>query len=157
MRLGPSQVINGDTGEMCMNVASMSPFLQLSAKRAAYRCKECAEKAQGAQRAPGSASAALRRLWAYPTVHGADGLPTPLRVATVARLLVHAPPDARGWRAPFSGDPPAQREYSQEEASPQREYLQEEGHEAWYTYTAEESNRMWLASSAFRGSPPLPE
>ena len=49
MRLWPAQVINGDTGEICMNVASMSPFLKLSVGRAAYRCKECAEKAEGAQ------------------------------------------------------------------------------------------------------------
>ena len=152
MRLWPAQVINGDTGEICMNVASTSPFLKLSVGRAAYRCKECAEKAEGAQGAPGSASAALRCLWASPTVHGSDGLPTPLRVATVARLLVHAPPDARGWRAPTPGDLPAHAPA----ASPQRAYLQEEGDEARYTYTAEESYRMWLASHPFRGSPPLP-
>ena len=107
--------------------------------------------------APGSASAALRCLWAYPLVRGADGLPTPLRVGAPARLLVHAPPGAWGWRAPSSGDPPAQSEYIQEDASPQRDDLWDEGDDAWYKYTVEESNRMWLASSSFQGRPPLPE
>ena len=38
-------------------------------------------KARTATAAPGSASAALRGLWAYPLVQGIDGQPTPLRVA----------------------------------------------------------------------------
>ena len=82
----------GSTGEVCMNVASMPPFLQMSASRPGYKCKECLAKAQGAQVAPGSASAGLRCLWASPTVQGVDGQPTPLRVAAVARLLARAPP-----------------------------------------------------------------
>ena len=87
------------TGAFCMNVASMSHFLQLSASRPEYMCKECSAKARGAHVAPGSASAGLRWLWAAPTVVGTDGEPTPLRVSEVARLLVHAPPDTWGWSA----------------------------------------------------------
>ena len=56
------------TGKVCMKVASMSPFLQITAGRRAYKCTDCMAKAQGAQVAPGSASAALRCLHASPTV-----------------------------------------------------------------------------------------
>ena len=75
-----TEVKDASTGEICMNVASMSPFLQ-NCRDLAYQCKDCAAKAQIAKAAPGSASAALRGLWAYPMVQGVDGQPTPLRVA----------------------------------------------------------------------------
>ena len=152
MRLGPPQVIDGVTGEMCMNVASMSPLLRLQAGRAAYRCKQCAEKSQGAEGAPGSASAALRVLWAYPLVEGADGSPTPMRVGAPARLLVHAPPDTWGWHAS-----PTESECMQEDASPHREYHRDGEDEAWYEYSIQESERMWHAATSFQGKPPLPE
>ena len=70
-------------------------------------------------------------------------------------MLVHAPPDAWGWHAPSSGDPPTESECIQEDASPQRDYLGDEGDEAWYKYTLDESNRMWHTSISFRGRPPL--
>ena len=97
--------------------------------------------------APGSASAALRCLWAYPTVQGVDGRPTPLRVAAATRLLVHAPPETWGWCAPPPADPPAHAPA----ASPETLQLSKK----WYKYTKEESNRIWIASSALHGSPPV--
>ena len=36
------------TGEVCMKVASMSPFLKISAGRLEFKCTECMAKAQGA-------------------------------------------------------------------------------------------------------------
>ena len=138
----------GSSGEFCMNVASMSQFLQMSASRPAYKCKECSAKARGAQVAPGSASAGRRCLWASPTVAGADGQPTPLRVPAVARLLAHAPPDTWGWcqRPRLPPHAPA--------ASPQALLLAKK---KWYNYTAEESARIWSASDCFQGSSPLVE
>ena len=88
------------TGEVCMKVASMSPFLQCSAGRREYKCMDCMAQAENAQVASGSASAALRCLHAYPTVEGGDGRPTLLRTEGPRRLLVHAPPDTWGWRRP---------------------------------------------------------
>ena len=87
-----TEVKDASTGEICMNVASMSPFLQ-NCRDLAYQCKDCAAKAQIPKAAPGSASAALRGLWAYPMVETVDGQATPLRVSTKIRMLVHAPPD----------------------------------------------------------------
>ena len=104
-------------------------------------------KAQGAQVAPGPASAALRCHYAYPTVQGVDGKPTPLRVGAVARLLVHAPPDTWGWCAPL----PAHRPTHTPAASPQRD----DPAKGWYKYTTEESDRIWIASSGFQEEPPL--
>ena len=135
------------TGEFCMKVASVSPFLKFAVGRFEYECTECMAKAQGAQVAPGSASAALRCLHAYPTVQGVDGKPTPLRVGAVARLLVHAPPDTWGWCAPL----PAHRPTHTPAASPQRHHPAK----GWYKYTTEESDRIWIASSGFQEEPPL--
>ena len=134
------------TGKVCMKVASMSPFLELSAGRFEYKCTDCMAKAQAAQLAPGSASAGLRCLHAYPTVQGVDGKPTPLRVGAVARLLVHAPPDTWGWRASL----PAHWPTHTPAASPQRHHPAK----GWYKYTTEESDRIWIASSHFQGEPP---
>ena len=136
------------TGKVCMKVASMSPFLKFSAGRFEYKCTDCMAKAQAAQLAPGSASAGLRCLYAYPTVQGVDGKPTPLRVGAVARLLVHAPPDTWGWRASLPGKVwPASHTPA---ASPQRHHPAQ----GWYKYTIEESDRIWIASSHFQGEPP---
>ena len=130
-----------------MKVASMSPFLQFSAGRRAYKCTDCMAKAQGAEVAPGSASAAARCFYAYPTVQGVDGKPTPLRVGAAARLLVHAPPDSWGWRAPFR----AHQYLGRPMALPQKHHPAK----GWYTYTTEESGRIWIASNGFQGEPPL--
>ena len=138
------------TGDVCMKVASMSPFLKMSVGRLEYKCADCMAKAQKAQVAPGSASAALRCLYAYPTVQGVDGKPTPLRLGGVPRLLVHAPPDTWGWCV---SPPVAQRPTHIRAASPQRDHPAK----GWYKYTNEESDRIWIASSHFQGQTPLVE
>ena len=126
-----------------MNVASMSPFLENSAGRSVYRCKECVAKARTAEAAQGSASASLRGLWAYPMVEDAEGKPTPLRVTTKVQLLVHAPPVTWGRGL----EPQAARPTDAAAAEPQ------EDRRAWYRYTKEESDRMWNTSRSFQGSP----
>ena len=130
-----------------MNVVSMSPFLKNSVGRSVCRCTDCVAKARDAQAAPGSASASLRGLWAYPMVQGVDGQPTPLRVAGNVQLLVHAPPDTWGW-----GLAPLEVRPTYAAAAVPQVY-----NEAWYAYTKEESDRMWIASSHFQGRPPLLE
>ena len=102
-------------------------------------------KAKGAQVAPGSASAHLRCLWAYPTVIGVDGRPTPVRVATKVRLLVHAPPATWGWCIL----PPAMQPLHAAAAAPETCGPRGE----WYTYNAKESEAIWPASHAFKETP----
>ena len=139
-----TEVKDESTGEVCMNVASMSPFLQNTASRSAYRCRDCVAKAQGAQAAPGSASASLRCLWAYPMVQGVDGQPIPLRVGTKIRLLVHAPPATWGWGTTL----PAELPTHAAAAEPEQQ-------SAWYKYNTEESAAIWFASKDYQGTPPL--
>ena len=86
-------------GYMRSNVASMSRFMQGPEGRPPYRCSDCARRLQAGGGAPGSASAALRALWAYPMVFDPDNEPAPMRVAAPLRIIVHAPPVGRGWRA----------------------------------------------------------
>ena len=136
------------TGDVCMKVVSMSPFLQMSVGRREYKCTGCMANAQKAGVAPGSASAGLRCLYAYATVEGVDGKATPLRRGGQRRLLVHAPPDTWGWARPRPdrpSDTPA--------ASPQRDHPAR----GWYNYTEEESDRIWHASEHFQGRAPLVE
>ena len=86
-------------------------------------------------------------LWAYPMVQGVDGQPTPLRVAGKVQLLVHAPPDTWGWGlAPLEVRPT----YAYTKEAVPQVY-----NEAWYAYTKEESDRMWMKSTSYQGSPPL--
>ena len=124
----------------------MSPFLQITEGRHAYKRTDCAAKAPGAQVAPGSASVALRCLHAYPTVQGVDGKQMPMR-GEMARLLVHAPPDTWGWCRPLQ----AHRFTRAPAASPQAHHPAE----GWRTYTTEESDRIWIALSGFQEVAPL--
>ena len=105
-------------------------------------------QAEKAQVAPGFASAALRCLYAYPTVEGGGGRPTLLRSEGPRRLLVHAPPDRWGWRRPKD-----ERPIDGPAARPQR------GHPAkgWYNYSSEESDLIWIASNPFQEQVPLLE
>ena len=140
-----TEVVEESTREVCMNVASMSPFLENSEGRSVYRCRECVARARDAQAAPGSASASLRGLWAFPMVEGVGGRPTPLRMTTKVQLLVHAPPDTWGRGL----EPQAARPTDAAAAEPQVD------REAWYRYTKEESDRMWSTSTSYQGSPSL--
>ena len=111
------------------------------------RACDCLQaKAQGAQVAPGSASAALQCLWGYPTVQGIDMQPTLLRVGGKVNLLVGAPPDTWGWRAELLADLPTDAPA----ASPEKIGFAKK----WFKYTTQESDRMWIASRAFQGTPP---
>ena len=139
-----TEVVDPSSEEVCMNVASMSRFLQNTAARGHYRCKECAERAQGAGGAPGLASAARRALYLYPMVEAPDGEPTPLRAVAPHRVLVHAPPDSWGWGAE-PVEPPVANVYAQ--ANPLLS-------STWYAYNAEESKAMWVASKAYKATPP---
>ena len=135
-----TEVVDPSSEEVCMNVASMSLILQNTATRGHYRCKECAERAQGAGGAPGLASAARRALYLYPMVEAPDGEPTPLRAVAPHRVLVHAPPDNWGW-----GAQPAEQS-----AATQANPTKTMSTPIWYTYTAEESKAVWLASKAYK-------
>ena len=86
-------------GYMRSKVASMSRFMQDPEGRPPYRCSDCARRLQAGGGAPGSASAALRAPWAYPMVFDPDNEPAPMRVAAPLRIIAHAPPVGRGWRA----------------------------------------------------------
>ena len=145
-----TEVVDTATGEVCMNVASMSRFLQKSEGRSAYQCRDCIARLRGAKAAPGSASAVLRGLWVYPMVQGAREEPTPLRVPWPIRLLMHAPPATWGWRI----HTPARQPLHATAAAP--ETCGPRG-EQWYTYTAKESEAIWLASHAFKATPPVVE
>ena len=139
-------------GGVCMKVASMSPFLKMSEGRFQYKCRDCMAKAENLQVAPGSASVSLRGLYAYPTVKGADDRPTPLRVGAVPRLLVHAPPEEWRWRGEREAVSRVLTPVGSTEkpaASPKRS----PSAKSWYTYTAEESKRIWYASTYFPGHP----
>ena len=144
-----TEVVDADSGEVCMNVASMSRFLQTSNARSAYQCSDCIKRLQGAGVSPGSASDVLRGLWAYPLVEGVDGQPTPLRVPSPVRLLVHPPPDTWGWRLPRPPRPTlaVAAEPTMAGAPEQR----------WYKYTATESDAIWLASDPYKATLPLLE
>ena len=96
--------------------------------------------------APGSASVPLRALWAYPMVQGVDLQPTPLRVPAPVRLLVHAPPATWGWRTV----PPA-RGAAGVTAWPEVRQVRP----TYYVYNGEESNAIWLASQAYKATPPV--
>ena len=146
------EVKDASTGEICMNVASMSHFFENSANRSAYQCKDCVAKAQTAKAAPGPASAALRGLWAYPMVESVDGKPTPLRVAKKNCLLVHAPPDTWGYK-------PAQAT-----ATAPKESVwglicrpEPENHSGWLKYNASDSASIWSSSTRYKGTPPVPQ
>ena len=69
----------------------------------------------------------------------------PLRVTAKVQVLVHAPPDTWGRGL----EPQAARPTGAAAAAPQVD------HEAWYRYTKEESDRMWMKSTSYQGSPPL--
>ena len=127
-----------------MNVASMSRLLRDTAGRGHYKCKECDARKQGADETPGVPRVALRALYLYPAVIGPDGEPTPLRATTPHRVLVHAPPGNWGWGVErVQCDVVAQANPTISTAMP-----------TWYTYNAEESDAIWIASSAYKATPP---
>ena len=97
------EVVDTATHKLCMNVASMSRFLQQPAGRPIYKCAKCVQAAEGVKQEPGSASPSLRVLWVYPLVEGKDKKPTPLRVSSPVRIVLHAPAPSWGWQAKPDG------------------------------------------------------
>ena len=71
--------------------------------------------------------------------------PTPLRVQSPVRLLVHVPPDTWGWRG-VSGSPP--------EASGTAAPTQH-GNTGYYSYSKKESDSIWIRSGPFKATLPL--
>ena len=139
-----TEIVDISTGAACMNVASMSRLLRDTASRGHYKCKECAERGRGADETPGVPSVALRALYLYPMVLGPDGDPAPLRAMTPHRVLVHAPPGNWGW-----GVEPVER-HVVTQANPAISTAMP----TWYTYNAEESQAIWIASSAYKATSP---
>ncbi|CAK0799542.1 unnamed protein product [Prorocentrum cordatum] len=134
-------------GHMCSNVASMSRFMQNPEGRPPCRCHDCAGRLQGAGDAPGSASAALRALWAYPMVRDPEGQPTPVRVSAPLRLLVHAPPVGWGWRATPTEPPPRAGVVP----VPTVGEVKESGRsERLYIYNEADSAAIWFGSQSFK-------
>ncbi|CAK0813023.1 unnamed protein product [Prorocentrum cordatum] len=105
---------------------------------------ECAERKQGADETPGFPSVALRALYLYPAVFGPDGEPTPLRAMTPHRVFAHAPPENWGWGV----------ERVQRHVVTQANPTISTATPTWHTYNAEESEAMWIASSACKATPP---
>ena len=93
------EVVDTATHQLCMNVASMSHYLQQPACRPIYKCSKCVQASTRWRATGGSASPSLRVLWLYPLVEGKDGKPLPLRMSSPVRIVVHAPPVSWGWEA----------------------------------------------------------
>ena len=73
--------------------------------------------------------------------------PTPLRVQSPVRLLVHVPPDTWGWRG-VSGSP---REAGGTAAPTLH------GNAGYRSYTKQESDLIWLRSEPFKATAPEAE
>ena len=138
------EVVGPGAGNLCENVASMTEHLRQEDGRAAYRCSSCAQWLRAAG-APGAASARRRALWAYPAVWSigdSEDYPTPLRVQSPVRLLVHVPPDAWGWQRAAGSAPEASGA-----AAPALRGK-------YYKYAEPESDSIWLSSGPFRAVAP---
>ncbi|CAK0818065.1 unnamed protein product [Prorocentrum cordatum] len=139
-----TQIVDASAGAARANVASMSRLLRDTAGRARYTCKECAERKQGADETPGFPSVALHALYLYPAVFGPDGEPAPLRAMTPHRVFAHAPPEKWGWGV----------ERVQRHVVTQANPAISTATPTWHTYNAEESEAIWIASSAYKATPP---
>ncbi len=136
-------------GHMCSNVASMSRFMDKPRGRPPYRCRGCAERAKRAGDAPGSASASLRVLWAYPMVEDPEGQPTPLHVTEPVRLLLHAPPPTWRWTTTHRA-----ADLVEATPAPVAGALARGGRrERLHAYTEAESDALWLRSEPFKAQP----
>ena len=144
------ETVGPGTGDMCENVASMTEHLRQEGGRAAYRCSACIERLR-ASGAPGAANAPRRALWAYPAVWSRGdsvSYPTPLRVQSPVRLLVHVPPETWGWQE-VSGSPPE----ASGTAAPTL-YGDTGYGTGYHSYTKPESDSIWLRSGPFKAAAP---
>ena len=136
-------------GRMCSNVASMSRFMDSPRGRPPYRRRECAGELQRAGDAPGSASASLRALWAYPLVKDPKGQPAPLRVSGPVWILVHAPPDTWRWSTSDRVGPLADASPTLAAGGIVRKGVRAELH----VYNEADSAALWLTSEPFEAQP----
>ena len=141
------EVVDTATHQLCMNDASMSRYFQQPACRPIYKCPNCIQAAEGMRQEPGSASPSLRVLWMYPLVEGQNGKPTPLRVSSPVRIVVHAPPAYWGWAAKcqrrISGITPVIPDVRGQA-------------EKQYFYDANQSEHIWLWSMPYQAHEPDP-
>ena len=128
-------------GEMCMNVASMSKFIQQRDERNHYRCKKCREK-KCHDSAPLSDSVPLRILDLYILVH--DGIKSTFMRSKAFKLCLRRPPAQWGWGVELAPI----RELKQ--AQPSIVY---HGHRKFYEYNDAESEAIWCMSSSYQGKP----
>ena len=141
------EVVDTATHQLCMNDASMSRYFQQPACHPIYKCPNCIQAAEGMRQEPGSASPSLRVLWMYPLVEGQNGKPTPLRVSSPVRIVVHAPPAYWGWAAKcqrrISGITPVIPDVRGQA-------------EKQYFYDANQSDDIWLWSMPYQAHEPDP-
>ena len=129
-------------GEMCMNVASMSKFIQHRDGRSHYRCTKCKEK-ECADSAPVSDSVPLRVLDLYILVR--DGSKTTFMRSKPYRLCVRAPPPQWAWGVDLGQLPRLTQ------AMP-RSVFHAKGR--FYEYNDDESEAIWCYSCSYEGKPP---
>ena len=122
---------------MCMNVASMSRYIELHDERGHYRCKAC-RQTQSADSAPVSDSAPLRILDMYMLVR--DGAKNTIMRSKPYKLCLRRPPTCWAWNVEML--PP--REPRQ--ANPKR-------NGRLYEYTEVESDAIWCYSCSYEGRP----
>ena len=128
-------------GQMCMNVASMSKFIQQRDGRSHYRCTKCKQK-EGADSAPVSDSVPLRLLDLYILVH--DGSKTTFMRSKAKRLCLHAPPPQWAWGVDLGQLPRLTQ------ANPR---IVSDAVGQFYAYNDAESEAIWCYSCSYQGKP----
>ena len=128
-------------GEMCMNVASMSKFIQHRDGRSHDRCTKCKQK-ECADSAPVSDSVPLRVLDLYILVR--DGSKTTFMRSKPYRLCLSAPPTRWAWGVDLGQLPHLTQ------AMP-RFVSHAKG--KFYDYNDAESEAIWCYSSSYEGKP----
>ena len=128
-------------GEMCMNVASMSKFIQHRDGRSHYRCTNCKET-ECDDSAPVSDSVPLRVLDLYILVR--DGSKTTFMRSKAYRLCLHAPPPQWAWGVDLGQLPQLNQAVPGLVSHPKRNF---------YNDTDAESEAIWCYSRSYEGKP----
>ena len=128
-------------GQMCMNVASMSKFIQHRDGRSHYRCRTCREK-ECDDSAPVSDSVPLRVLDLYILVR--NGSKSTFMRRKAYRLCLHAPPPRWAWGKDLGQLPHLTL------AMPSS-VSHEKGQ--FYNYNDAESEAIWCYSCSYEGKP----
>ena len=128
-------------GEMCMNVASMSKFIQHRDGRSHYRCTKCKQK-ECDDSAPVSDSVPLRVLDLYILVR--DGSKTTFMRHKAYRLCLRAPPRQWAWGVDLGQLPQLNQAMPNHVFHTKRNF---------YDYTDAESEAIWCYSHPYEGKP----